>query len=80
MTDTPAHRLVTALRNTAQSYAAGDQIAPCAVLWADPDTSMGIGHPGVAGAAAGVLPSWQLFPGETYWAGAMAALCRGPGY
>lgn len=37
MTDTPAHRLVTALRNTAQSYAAGDQIAPCAVLWTDPD-------------------------------------------
>ncbi|MBM9536182.1 BREX-1 system phosphatase PglZ type B [Desulfobulbus alkaliphilus] len=37
MTDTPAQRLVTTLRSTAQSYAAGDQIPPCVVLWADPD-------------------------------------------
>lgn len=37
MTETFAQRLVAALRNTAQSYAAGDQVAPCAVLWTDPE-------------------------------------------
>ncbi|MCF8209489.1 MAG: BREX-1 system phosphatase PglZ type B [Rhodoferax sp.] len=37
MTETPSQRLVAALRTTAQSYAAGDQVAPCAVLWTDPE-------------------------------------------
>ena len=37
MTETLAHRLVAALRAVAQSYAAGDQVAPCAVLWTDPE-------------------------------------------
>lgn len=37
MTETLAQRLVAALRSTAQSYAAGDQVAPCAVLWTDPE-------------------------------------------
>ncbi|MEE4237175.1 MAG: BREX-1 system phosphatase PglZ type B [Anderseniella sp.] len=37
MSDTLAQRLVAALRNLAQSYAAGDQVAPCAVLWTDPE-------------------------------------------
>ena len=37
MSDTLSHRLVAALRSTAQSYAAGDQVAPCAVLWTDPE-------------------------------------------
>jgi len=34
---TVAQRLVDALRTTAQAYAAGDQVAPCAVLWTDPE-------------------------------------------
>lgn len=37
MNETLAQRLVAALRTPAQSYAAGDQVAPCAVLWADPE-------------------------------------------
>ena len=37
MSETLAQRLAAALRTTAQSYAAGDQIAPCAVLWTDPE-------------------------------------------
>lgn len=32
-----AERLVASLRTGAQAYAAGDQVAPCAVLWTDPD-------------------------------------------
>jgi hypothetical protein len=37
MSETLSLRLVAALRNTTQSYAAGDQVAPCAVLWTDPE-------------------------------------------
>ena len=37
MSATPSHHLVTTLRNVAQAYAAGDQVAPCVVLWTDPD-------------------------------------------
>lgn len=29
--------VVSTLRTTAQAYAAGDQVAPCAVLWTDPE-------------------------------------------
>ena len=34
---TIAERLIATLRTTAQAYAAGDQVAPCAVLWTDPE-------------------------------------------
>jgi len=34
---TLAENLVATLRTAAQAYAAGDQVAPCAVLWADPE-------------------------------------------
>lgn len=37
MTQTVGQQLIAALRAVAQSYAAGDQVAPCAVLWADPE-------------------------------------------
>ena len=37
MSETLSQHLVAALRSTAQSYAAGDQVAPCAVLWTDPE-------------------------------------------
>jgi hypothetical protein len=37
MSETLAQRLALALRTTAQSYAAGDQVAPCAVIWTDPE-------------------------------------------
>src|ERR1039458_4157470 len=35
--NTLAEQLATTLRTDAQSYAAGDQVAPCAVLWPDPE-------------------------------------------
>ena len=35
--NTLAEQLATTLRTAAQSYAAGDQVAPCAVLWTDPE-------------------------------------------
>ena len=37
MTETFAHRLAVSLRTAAHAYAAGDQVAPCAVLWTDPE-------------------------------------------
>ena len=37
MSDTLAQRLIAALRTSAQAYASGDQVAPCAVLWPDPE-------------------------------------------
>ncbi len=37
MSETLSLRLVAALRTNAQAYAAGDQVAPCSVLWADPE-------------------------------------------
>ena len=37
MTETLGQRVVAALRSVAQAYAAGDQVAPCAILWPDPD-------------------------------------------
>jgi len=37
MSQTVGLQLVAALRTVALAYAPGDQVAPCAVLWADPD-------------------------------------------
>lgn len=37
MSETLGQRVVIALRTVAQAYAAGDQVAPCAVLWPDPE-------------------------------------------
>ena len=37
MSETLGQRVVAALRTAAQAFAAGDQIAPCAVLWPDPE-------------------------------------------
>lgn len=37
MSETLGQRIVTAVRAAAQAYAAGDQVAPCAVLWPDPE-------------------------------------------
>lgn len=37
MIDTLGKHVVAALRVAAQAYATGDQIAPCAVLWSDPE-------------------------------------------
>ena len=36
MSETLGEGVVGSLRTTAQAYAAGDQVAPCAVLWTDP--------------------------------------------
>ena len=35
--NTLAEQLTATLRIAAQAYAVGDQVAPCAVLWPDPD-------------------------------------------
>ncbi len=37
MTETFAQHLVTSLRTAAHAYATGDQVAPCAVIWTDPE-------------------------------------------
>ena len=37
MSETLAEQLAATLRTAAQAYAAGDQVAPCAVLWTDPE-------------------------------------------
>lgn len=39
MSELLAQRLVAALRTSAQAYAPGDQVAPCALLWPDPERS-----------------------------------------
>ena len=37
MSQTVGQQLVAALRTVTQAYAPGDQVAPCAVLWVDPE-------------------------------------------
>jgi hypothetical protein len=37
MSETIGQRIADTLRTAAQAYAAGDQVAPCAVLWTDPE-------------------------------------------
>lgn len=37
MSETLGQRVVAALRTAAQAFATGDQVAPCAVLWPDPE-------------------------------------------
>jgi hypothetical protein len=37
MSETLGQRVVSTVRTAAQAYAAGDQVAPCAVLWPDPE-------------------------------------------
>ena len=56
---TLAQRLVATLRTTAQAYAAGDQVAPCAVLWTDPER---LWEP-VMPALQSMLPELFLFGG-----------------
>ncbi len=60
MTDL-SQRLKAALRTTAQSYAAGDQVAPCAVLWTDPERLW-----------EGVIPALQAMLPELYQFGSYA--------
>lgn len=43
--NTLAEQLVVALRTVAHAYAAGDQVAPCAVLWPDPERLWECGMP-----------------------------------
>jgi hypothetical protein len=37
MSHTVGQQLVADVRSVADAYAPGDQVAPCAVLWPDPD-------------------------------------------
>lgn len=60
-TETLAGRVVAALRTVGHSYAAGDQVAPCAVLWTDPERHW-----------EGVMPELQSLVPELYCMGAYA--------
>jgi hypothetical protein len=62
MSDTISHSLLNALRTAAQAYAPGDQIAPCAVLWTDPDRLW-----------ESLMPQLQLLMPELYVLGSYAA-------
>lgn len=61
MTQTLGLRVVGALRSTAQAYAAGDQVAPCVVLWTDPDRLW-----------EGVMPELQAMLPELFRLGSYA--------
>ena len=54
-------RIAAALRTTAQAYAAGDEVAPCAVLWTDPERLW-----------EGVMPELQAMLPELYLLGSYA--------
>ena len=58
MTLTTGQHLCAALRTVAQAFAAGDQVAPCAVLWTDPDRLW-----------AGVIPDLMRVVPELYQLG-----------
>jgi len=61
MSESISQRLVAALRTTAQAYAHGDQVAPCAVLWTDPERLW-----------ESVMPQMQVLLPELYLLGAYA--------
>lgn len=61
MNQTLALRVVGALKTAAQAYAAGDQVAPCAVLWTDPERLW-----------QGVLPQLQALLPQLYVLGRYA--------
>jgi hypothetical protein len=56
-----AEKLTGTLRTVAQSYAAGDQVAPCAVLWPDPERLW-----------EGVIPELQPMMPELFLLGSYA--------
>ena len=62
MSDTLSHALLSALRTAAQAYAPGDQVAPCAVLWADPERLW-----------ESLMPQMQTLMPELYVLGSYAA-------
>jgi hypothetical protein len=59
MTDTLQLRLIASLRAAAEAFAPGDQVAPCAVLWLDPERQW-----------AEVVPTIQTAMPELYQLGA----------
>ena len=61
MSHTLGLRVAAALRTTAQAYAAGDQVAPCAVLWTDPERLW-----------EGVVPALQAMLPELFRLGSYA--------
>jgi hypothetical protein len=68
MTETVGQGLLAHLRSTAQAYAAGDQVAPCAVLWPDPERLWEC-----------VMPALQSMTPELFLLGSYAAeKRRGP--
>ena len=65
MNENLAEQLVAALRNAAHAYAPGDQVAPCAVLWPDPERLW-----------EGVMPQLQELVPELFVLGDYAAANR----
>jgi hypothetical protein len=61
MSDTLGQLVVKALRTVGQAFAAGDQVAPCVVLWTDPERLW-----------EGVIPALQTLLPELYLLGAYA--------
>ena len=61
MMSTPAEHLSALLRTTAQAFTPGDQVAPCAVLWTDPERLW-----------ESVMPQMQALMPELYLLGAYA--------
>lgn len=60
-----AEQLAGTIRTAAQSYAAGDQVAPCAVLWPDPERLW-----------EGVMPELQPLMPELFLLGSYAPVKR----
>ena len=60
-----AEQLAGTLRAAAHAYAAGDQVAPCAVLWPDPERSW-----------EGVMPELQPMMPELFLLGSYAPAKR----
>ena len=65
MSDTLGLRIVRALKTAAQAYAPGDQVAPCAVLWTDPERLW-----------QGLVPQLQALLPELYLLGRYAPELR----
>jgi len=65
MSESISQYLASALRTTAQAFTPGDQVAPCAVLWTDPERLW-----------ESVMPQMQALMPELYLLGAYAPAQR----
>jgi hypothetical protein len=72
-----AERVSGSLRATAQAYAAGDQVAPCVVLWPDPERLWESIMPELQPMMPELFLLGSYAPAKTHGAGSLAALHRG---